>query len=375
MEDHLPEPVWVDTPQALEKLAADLKRQPRIAIDTESNSLHAYRERVCLIQFSTEETDYLLDALVFDDLELLAPIFASFHTEKIFHAVEYDLICLHRDYGLICNNIFDTMVAARTLGYEAVGLGSLLASKFGVTVNKRYQKADWGQRPLSLEQVDYARLDTHYLIPLRDILAIELIEKKLTPYASEDFVRIGKAALAQHRAHRQMWERIGGTQDLSPAQLAVLDQLCQWRERTAERLDRPTFKVMSDDKLLALAETEPETNVGLVEAGLTKVQIDRFGKNILKAVQRGKESEPIRFQNKRARPPESVLRRLERLKTWRKKTAAKMGVESDIVLPRTIMTAIAECGPRTSEELENLMIDIPWRYRHFGEEILIALGH
>jgi ribonuclease D len=246
MQDYLPEPVWVDTTQALEKLVADLKRQPRIAIDTESNSLHAYRERVCLIQFSTDEVDYLLDALAFDDLALLAPIFTSIHIEKIFHAVEYDLICLYRDYGLTCNNIFDTMVAARTLGYEAVGLGSLLADKFEVMVNKRYQKANWGQRPLSPDLVDYARLDTHYLIPLRDSLAIELIEKKLTPYVAEDFARLGKVALGNQRGHRPSWERMKGAQGLSPEQLAVLDQLCRWRERTAERLDRPPFKVMTN---------------------------------------------------------------------------------------------------------------------------------
>ena len=375
MLDHLPEPVWVDNPEALAELVADLKRQPRIAIDTESNSLHAYRERVCLIQFSTEDTDYLLDALVFENLEPLAPIFANIHIEKIFHAVEYDLICLHRDFGIICHNIFDTMVAARTLGYEAVGLGSLLADKFGVAVNKRYQKADWGQRPLSTEQIDYARLDTHYLIPLRDMLAIELIENKLTPYASEDFARIGKAALAAHRNHRPILERISGIQELSPAQLAVLEQLGQWRERTAEKLDRPPFKVISDDKLLVLSKAQPENNVGLSEAGLTKIQIERFGRNILRAIQKGKEAEPIRYQSRRSRPPDSVLRRLERLKTWRKKTAAKMGVESDIVLPRPTMTAIAECGPQTSDELESLMIDLPWRYQHFGDEILSTLDN
>jgi ribonuclease D len=367
-------PVWVDTEEALRALATDLGRQYRIAVDTESNSLHAYRERVCLIQFSSESCDYLVDALAFDDLSPLAPIFEDANIEKIFHAVEYDIICLHRDYGIVCNNIFDTMVAARTLGYAAVGLGSLLAEKFGVEVNKRYQKADWGQRPLTRDMLEYARLDTHYLIALRDLLAIELIEKKLTAYAAEDFARLGRVIFSNHRDHRTARDRISGARDLTPAQSALLEELCGWREKTSERLDRPPFKVISDDKLLSLAQSAPNDRPGLAEAGLTDLQIERFGTGLLHAIRRGQEAEPIEHRNSpHHRPPESVLRRLDRLRTWRKKTAASMGVDSDIVLPRGHMTAIAEQGPRTPEELRVLMSDLPWRYRHFGEDILRAL--
>ena len=366
-------PIWVDTPAALEALAADLNRQYRIAVDTESNSLHAYRERVCLVQFSTEEVDYLVDALAFDDLGPLKPAFETPNIEKIFHAVEYDVLCLHRDYGIICNNVFDTMVAARTLGYPAVGLGSLLAEKFGLVVNKRYQKADWAKRPLPRDMVDYARLDTRYLIPLRDLLAIQLIEKNLTPFAAEDFTRLGTVQPNNHRGHRPAWERVSGVQHLSDSQIAILDQLCQWREKMAEKLDRPPFKVMSDEKLLALVQRMPVNRAGLAEAGLTTLQVERFGTGLLQALRHGEAAEPLHYQHNHSRPPDSVVRRLERLKEWRKNTAAKMGVESDIVLPRGHMAAIAEQGPRTPQELADMMADLPRRYRHFGEEILKTL--
>jgi ribonuclease D len=112
----------VDTPAALEALAADLNRQYRIAVDTESNSLHAYHERVCLVQFSTDQVDYLVDALAFDGLAPLESVFGTPHIEKIFHAVEYDVLCLHRDFGIVCNNVFDTMVPPPR--HPAVGLGS-----------------------------------------------------------------------------------------------------------------------------------------------------------------------------------------------------------------------------------------------------------
>jgi ribonuclease D len=365
--------MWVDTPAALEALAADLNRQYRIAVDTESNSLHAYRERVCLVQFSTEEVDYLVDALAFDDLGPLKPAFETPNIEKIFHAVEYDVLCLHRDYGIICNNVFDTMVAARTLGYPAVGLGSLLAEKFGIVVNKRYQKADWAKRPLPRDMVDYARLDTRYLIPLRDLLAIQLIEKNLTSFAAEDFTRLGTVQPNNHRGHRPAWERVSGVQHLSDSQIAILDQLCQWREKMAEKLDRPPFKVMSDEKLLALVQRMPVNRAGLAEAGLTTLQVERFGTGLLQALRHGEAAEPLHYQHNHSRPPDSVVRRLERLKEWRKNTAAKMGVESDIVLPRGHMAAIAEQGPRTPQELADMMADLPRRYRQFGEEILKTL--
>src|SRR4029077_7909366 len=88
--------------------------------------------------------------------------------EKVLHAAEYDIVCLKRDYRFEVSSIFDTMSAARTLGWPQVGLADILATHFGVTMNKKYQRADWKRRPLTPEQLDYARLDTHYLLALRE---------------------------------------------------------------------------------------------------------------------------------------------------------------------------------------------------------------
>ena len=118
-------PIWVDDENKLKRLVDDLSTQTQIAVDTESNSLHAYRERVCLIQFSTAKKDYLLDPLALEDLSLLAPIFSNSNIEKIFHAAEYDLICMSRDFGFEFSNLFDTMQAARILGYKYVGLDKI----------------------------------------------------------------------------------------------------------------------------------------------------------------------------------------------------------------------------------------------------------
>ncbi|HUM63014.1 MAG TPA: ribonuclease D, partial [Anaerolineaceae bacterium] len=141
--------------------------EPLLAIDTESNSLYAYRERVCLVQVSTPQTDYLVDPLALTDLSALGSLFADSRRQKIFHAAEYDILCLKRDYNFTFNNIFDTMIAARILSYPQVGLGNLLSAWFGIELEKKYQRADWGKRPLPQAMLDYARMDTHYLFDLR----------------------------------------------------------------------------------------------------------------------------------------------------------------------------------------------------------------
>src|SRR5215211_1836962 len=145
----LPPPVWVDQPDTFNQMVADLSTQSRISVDTESNSLHAYREQVCLVQFSTPKIDYILDPFVFEELSILGPLFKDPTIEKIFHAAEYDLICLKRDFDFKFSNLFDTMYAARVLGYPFVGLDNMLSEKLGIKMDKRHQKADWAARPLT----------------------------------------------------------------------------------------------------------------------------------------------------------------------------------------------------------------------------------
>jgi ribonuclease D len=367
------QPVWIDSSSALKHLADTLCSQSRIAVDTEANSLHAYRERVCLIQFSTVDGDYLVDPLALDDLTYLAPIFADPNIEKIFHAAEYDVLGLHRDFDFVFSNLFDTMIAARTLGYTAVGLGSLLAEKFGLDLNKHHQKADWGQRPLSESQIEYARLDTHYLIALRDILENELREKDRWGLAYEDFVRSCYINGNGQREPRERWERVGGQGELDLRQQTILNELCLSREKIAERLNRPVFKVVNDHVLLEAAKNPPQSLEDLAALGMTEKQIQRCGKAMLDAVQRGSSIsmvEPTRV----VRPPNAVLNRQQLLKNWRKNKGKELQVESDVVLPRPYLYAIAEKNPRSHDALAQVMDEAPWRLEHFGPEILKVLG-
>ncbi|MCX7754454.1 MAG: HRDC domain-containing protein [Anaerolineales bacterium] len=368
----LPAPIWVDTPDALWQMRAHLLVQPRVAVDTEANSLYAFREQVCLIQFSIPEADYLLDPLTLHDLTPLADIFSNETIEKVFHAAEYDLLGLQRDYGFTFANIFDTMLAARILGYKQLGLGHLLAEKFQVELDKRYQKADWGARPLPPGLIDYARLDTHYLLDLRDCLEAELRARERLELAREDFQR--SCYVTNGSRHlKERWERIEGQQDLTPREQTILNELCLCREKLAERLNRPLFKVLDDRRLLNLAQTAPQSLEALRAAGLSERQIDRFGRALLEAIERG-QSAPVVRPTEIEKPAPAILGRLNKLKAWRKKKADELGVESDIILPRVYLMPLAEHNPRTAEALAAVMSDSPWRVKHFGAEILKTLG-
>ena len=369
----LPPPVWVDKPVTFNQMLGDLTAQPRLAVDTESNSLHAYREQVCLIQFTTPSKDYVIDPLALHDMSTLGPIFSNPNIEKIFHASEYDLICLRRDFGFDFVNLFDTMHAARVLGYQFVGLDNLLAEKFQFEIDKRHQKADWAVRPLTPAQLDYARLDTHFLFDLRDVLQAELKEKDRLKIALEDFARACKVETQKEKLNGTSWRRFSTRKDISPRELTVLSELCISRDRIAERMNRPVFKVIADALLLDIARNLPEKDVDLAGLGLSGKQIRLWGNEILEAVKRGSVA-PLVEREQTKRPNDRTLKRLEKLKNWRKKIAQEMGVESDIVLPKVYLNSLAEDPPRSLPELESIMRESPTRFHKYGEQIYRLLG-
>lgn len=369
MSPALEAPVWIDHPLALQQLAETLSRQAAISVDTESNSLFAYHEQVCLIQFSTESKDYLVDPLIIADLSILGPIFENPSIEKVFHAAEYDLICLKRDFGFVFNNLFDTMLAARILGKTGLGLGTMLEETFGVQVDKRLQRANWAKRPLSPAMMAYARMDTHYLITLRDILKPQLASANRQDLAEEDFRRLTRVPAGTHENGSTNCWRIAGAQDLTPRQAAVLMALCAFRDERARSIDIPAFRVLPNQTLIELAQAMPRKRSELNNIfGLTPKLIERFGTGILDAVERGVVGPPA-YRPLSQRASDDVIWRMENLRNWRKQTARELGVESDIILPREMVEAIAVNNPTSLEALGAIMVDLPWRFNRFGREI------
>jgi len=335
--------------------------------------LHAYRERVCLIQFSTPKKDYVLDPLALHDLSSLAPVFADTKIEKIFHAAEYDLICLRRDFGFGFAHLFDTMQAARILGYQYVGLDNILADKFDIKVDKRHQKADWGARPLTTAQIDYARQDTHYLFALRDLLEQELREKGRWDLAQDDFALACDVNEPREKLNGSTWKKFASRKDVTHRELTILSELCVCRDSIAEKMDRPSFKVIADSMLLDIALSLPEKDVDLAAVGLSPRQIRLWGDDLLMATRRGLNA-PLVSREQARRPNDAVIRRLERLKVWRKKLAAEIKVESDIILPKIYLNMLAENPPKDLKELESVMRESPTRFDTYGIQIYSLIG-
>ena len=157
----------------------------------------------------------------------------------MFHAAEGDIIGLRRDYQFEFTNLFDTMSAARSLGWPQVGLAAILDPHFGVTMNKKYQRADWGRRPLTPEQLDYARLDTHYLVALRDLQrqALTAPGTGRRRKRSSSAARLRGAPTPAGPDPAAFW-RVKGARDLGPGQAAILQELFAYREEQARRIDR-----------------------------------------------------------------------------------------------------------------------------------------
>jgi ribonuclease D len=370
------DPIFIADPRRLGELVRVLGQCDAIAVDTESNSLHAWRERVCLIQFSTPSDDYLVDAIAIADLSSLAPLFANPAQQKIFHAAEYDVACLGRDYGFTFANLFDTMSAARTLGWPQVGLAAILDTRFGVTLNKAHQKADWARRPLTPEQIDYARHDTHHLVALRDLQIEALKAAGQWAEAQEDFERLARlpAGAPVGVPDPLAFWRVKGAYDLTPTQAAILQAVHAFRDSEAARQNRPPFKVMDEATLLALARHAPSSLDDLRRlVRMPPPQIQRYGRGLLQAIANGRAAAPVR-PPLAERPPDDVRDRYDRLREWRKKRAQARGVESDVILPKTTIQDLALRPPSTMEDLAQIADFGPWRRATYGREILALLA-
>lgn len=228
-------------------------------------------------------------------------------------------------------------------------------------------------RPLTPAQLDYARLDTHFLFDLRDLLEAELEEKDRLQIAREDFVRACQVDLPQEKANGAAWKRFSARKDITPRELTVLSELCVARDQIAGRMNRPVFKVVADALLIDIARNLPEKDVDLAGLGLSPKQIRLWGDEILEAVKRGTVA-PLVERDQSRRPNDAMLKRLQKLKNWRKRVAGELKVESDIVLPKTYLNRLAEHPPKSLGELETIMRESPTRFGKYGEQLYRLLG-
>lgn len=340
----IPDPTIITAREHLEEIVEDLKKSPRLALDIESNGFYAYREKVCLLQISSTTEDYIVDPIAINDLGCLGPLLSDPAVEKVFHAGEYDVLCLKRDYGFTFENLFDTMIANRILGVKELGLAAAIEKNFGLKLSKKYQRDDWGRRPLSREQLRYAQMDTHFLMRLADIQKEQLREKGRLEDAAEAFAELAGVEPSRKEFDPEGYWKLVGREQLSGTQMSCLRELYHFREEQAQARDKAHFRVMPDELMLRLARVMPASMNELAQVkGMTPYLLHKYGHALLKGLQRGKEgqpvSEPPRPQKQRRDGRE--LKLFEDLRQWRKGQAAAEGVEPVVIMSSDALKEIA----------------------------------
>ena len=353
-----------------------ISREPLLACDLEADSLHHYQERVCLIQLSVPRESVLIDPLAFGDLSPLGTVLADPAILKIFHGADYDIRSLHRDFGIEVVNLFDTMIACQFLGEKEVGLAAVLKRRFGVDLDKRYQKADWSKRPLSPEMIDYAIKDTCMLSELYLELETELREIGRLGWVEEECELLSRVRTVV-RGEEAFFIRFKGASGMEPRTLAVLEELLCFRDEKARARDVPAFKILGNETLRELAVKKPRKGSELSGVpGLTPKLVDRYGEDIVSAVSRGMAIPAERLPRfprfpRRIREKDQE-ERLQRLKLWRESKAQEVGIDPGLLANNALLDSLAGTSGQTGDSGDFLPMK-QWQNELFGREILDLL--
>ena len=366
---------YIESGAALDAAVERLSAARRIACDTESNSMHAYRGRTCLIQFSTPREDLLIDPLAIADVSALAVVLADPAIEKVFHAAEYDLICLKRDFNFDVLNVFDTMAAARVCGYQRIGLSNMLEDLLGVHHAKKHQTDDWARRPLPEGFRRYAQMDTHHLLALRDVLYTELEAADRLEEAREYFADVTRFELKSDEFDPEGYWALCRPNSLNRQQIAILRELYILRDELAQSVDRPSHQLISNKTLLQLVKSPPRTLKQLYDVrGLPAWLIRQSGDEFIQAVRHGKASRVDYIAPAQETIPQQVVDRYSALHNWRRETAQARGVESDVIISKDALWDIARRKPTSADELDGIRGLGPWRRKTYGAALLAVVN-
>jgi ribonuclease D len=376
-QQHDIRPKMIESREALLRLVEKLAGETVLAWDLEADSLHHYREKVCLIQIATSKEVFLLDPLAVPDLSPLAALLENPAIRKVFHGADYDIRSLHRDFSLTVKNLFDTMIACQLLGEKEVGLAAVLKKRFGAELDKRYQKADWSRRPLDSGMIAYAAADTSFLVALYQQLEQELAARGRLSWVEEECLLLAEVRAAD-REGEPLFLRFKGASRMDRRSLAVLEELLRFRDERARLSDRPPFKVLSNETLRELAEKKPSTLQEMAGIpGLPARSVERYGRDLLKAVVQGCSvpEDQLPFLARPVRPERDAEReeRLKRLKRWREGKALALGIDAGILVNNALLENLAKELPRKLSDLDDFPFLRRWQKGELGEELLRLL--
>ncbi len=371
----------IDEEPALAEVSHRLRSARAIALDCEAAGFHRYTDRLCLVQLSTEEETLLFDPLGLDLRPVLRPVLEDPGVEVVMHGADYDIRLLHRDLDTRLRGLFDTQAAASLLGATSLGLASLLETHLGVKLSKAHQRADWAQRPLPEELLDYAAADTEHLLRLRDVLLEELRERGRDDWAREEF-----RALEETR-----WEedgdadpvtRIKAARSMDPRGVTALRAALAWRDGIARERDRAPFRVAGDAALLSVVAERPSSPEALgAIKGISPRLARESGPSLIRRLREVEQLPDDSLQgyprwqrNGPGRPTPEEEATAARLRELRAMRAKELGLEKGVVLSNAKIVEIVRAAPRSMEALASIPGLRSWQIRLLGREILQLLN-
>ena len=348
--------VWVDTDEGLRDAVAAMSTASRIGVDTEADSRHHYPEKTCLIQVCVGESVYVIDPLAAIDVGQMKGPLEDPGIEKIFHGADFDLRGLNRDWGIVCQNVFDTNIAARFAGLERFGYAALIEDLVGRVIPKdqRLQRADWSKRPLSEAALQYASADVIYLGTVRDEIERRVRKLGRWEWVAEELERVEQVRYTppdQETAYLS----VKGSYKLDGKALGVLKALWTLREGEARRRDRPPAFVLSAEALIALS-SNPTMDLSEVPTLGASVR-QRLGSAIQAAIEEGIERGPLKrprperpFQPRMSNEQEDVLKNL---KQWRVAEGTRLSLDPSLLWPMRSMERLAGKPQSVDEEMQS----------------------
>lgn len=321
---------------------------PICAIDTEADSLHRYRESLCLIQFAVRGESVLIDPLA---IENLSPLGSYLSVATVWmHGADYDMTMFKRQFGDLPAIVYDTQIGARLLGERRFGLGDLVNRYFGVELSKSSQKADWGKRPLSPKMIEYALNDVHYLLEMGDLIVAGLKDRGRYNWFEESCAAARQRVLDRDDSKEETW-RVQGSGKLERRGLAFLRALWQWRDAEAKAWDRPSFMVVTNRQLLEWSFDLAAGRSVNPPHHFRPDRLKRF-RSSLSAIESLPESEwPDRPSGKRRKRDRDFERRVDALIKIREQAAGKLDIEASLIAPRAVLECLAADEARPSDVL------------------------
>jgi ribonuclease D len=370
----------IQEPSSAEPLRAALTRARSLAMDCEAAGFHRYTDRLCLVQVSVDGLDFVLDPLAFDPADMLRDVLADPDVTVMMHGADYDLRLLDRDLGLSVFGLFDTQVAASLLGEPGLGLSALLEKHLGITLSKQHQRADWAQRPLPPDMIEYATADTANLGRLATILEAELVAVGRLDWAREEF-RLLEGIRWEEEEPTDPVTRFREARRLGARDLTALRAAVDWRDEVARRRDRAPFRVAADRALMDVARERPRTLAGLQRIkGISRGAVRSAGPALIKrleAIEQIPEKElegyPAARRTGPGRPPPEVEEAAAVLKEVRNRRAEELGLARGTLMSNATLLEIARRQPRTAQALREVPGVKAWQMEAVSEALLTVL--